>query len=161
MAASYEHTLDIFPSERKAAIEQVDRAAAAQVKAAIDQSAAAIAVERKAAVEQVGKELSQRMTEVIDRLGKQVDAQSKRSIDQAAAVIADERTRVLVDAEAASQRVVDRIALRLLLAIVAGVIFGGCVALAYRWITTRSRGKGEVEAHVEQEDPAHASVRTA
>ena len=92
MASLYERTLDEFPKERIAAIEQVDQAAAAQARAILD---------------------------------------------HAASIVADERARILADADTASQRLVDRMAWRLLLVIVIGALAVACICFMYRLIAAR------------------------
>ena len=164
MAASYERTLDEFPRERKAAIEQVDRAATTQVTAAIQQSAAALATERKAAIEQAGDEIAKRVSAILDRAARDVDAQSKRSIDHAADIIARERAAALTDAENASRRLVDRMANRLILVICLGAVAVACVVLAYRKIVTRTVATNTTTAapsRDSQEDPANLPMSAA
>jgi hypothetical protein len=137
-AESYRRTIDEFPKERAALIEQTDRALDARVKALIEQTAAATAVERKAAVDQVGDEFSRRMTTLVGQLSQQVDARSTGSLDHAARLVAGERERALADAEARSRRLVDRMTTRLIVVILVGAVIVACVAFAYRRLVTRA-----------------------
>jgi hypothetical protein len=154
VATSFAHTLEGLPKERSAAIEQADRALAARlqttieqadralaahVKSLIDQTATAVASERKAAVEQIGRELSTRMQESVARLGSEADAQARRSLEHAAGLVAAERKQFLEQSEAASRRLVDRMATRLVIVIAAGAIAVVCAALVYRCVRARTR----------------------
>lgn len=153
LADSYDRMLDEFPGERVAAIDQMDRAVAARLKALVDQTAAATTAERTAAVEQMGVALTHSLETAVGRLSSELDTQSQRSFDRAVKLVADERDQLsvrvtahLAELDAASERLVDRIAMRLVVVVVVGALAVACVMFVYRRIEARfgpGRGAGE------------------
>jgi hypothetical protein len=143
-AASYERTLDELPKERAAAIEQLDHAVARQASAFIDQTSTALNTERTATVEQLGHEFSGALQAAAGRLATDFDAQAAQTLDRMAEILGRQQELMsaslaarLAEADAASERLIDRIALRLILVIVIGALAVACIAFAYRYLNAR------------------------
>jgi hypothetical protein len=144
LAASYERTLDELPKERAAAIEQLDQSVNRQLSAFIEQTFTALNTERAATVTQLGDEFSGGLQSAAGRLAADFDAQSTRTLDRMAEILARQQDQMsaslaahLAEADAASQRLIDRIAMRLLLVIVVGALAVACIAFAYRSLSAR------------------------
>lgn len=144
LVTSYDRMLDELPKERSAAIEQLNRTMETRVNALLEQSSAALTAERTATVEQLGNEFSRGLLATVDQMSHQFDVQSERSLRRTAKIIADEREKIsarlsahLAEADAASQRLIDRMAERLLLVIVVGALAIACISFAYRRIDSR------------------------
>ncbi len=144
LAASYERTLDELPKERAAAVEQIETATGRQVTAFIEQSSAALTTVRAASVEQLGEQFSGGLQSTAAQLAADLDRQTAQTLDRMAEILAQQEKTLsaslsahLAEADAASQRLVDRIALRLLMVIVAGALAIAVIALAYRAVTGR------------------------
>ncbi|HTL27706.1 MAG TPA: hypothetical protein VL282_00730 [Tepidisphaeraceae bacterium] len=136
--ALVKQTSEALAAERKAAIEQTNQALTLQSKSIIDQTSTALTAERKAAVEQAGAELAKSFASFTDRISAGYENANKRSLDHASQIIENERALVLTDAEAASQRLIDRMTIRLIIVIAAGAVIVAIVALIYRLIAARA-----------------------
>lgn len=144
LAASYERTLDEFPRERSAAIEQVDQAVALRLSELIQETSAALALEREAAVEQMEQALSASLAVSIEQLGSQFDARAASTLDRVTAMLAEEREQLsarvesrMTEFEASTQRLIDRMAARLLMVIVLGALAVAVIAFTHRRIEAR------------------------
>lgn len=128
-------------AERKAAIEQTDRALAAQVKSTIDQTSAALTAERKAAIDQAGEQLSTHLLKVADRLGDRFQGATQQSLDHADQILDSQRAGAVADVEATTQRLIDRFTLRLFLAAIASGVVIGLIMVTFRALGRRSRAR--------------------
>ncbi len=144
-------------AERKSAIEQTDRALAAQVKSTIDQTSAALSAERKAAVDQAGEELSTRLLMVADRLGDRFQGGLQKSIDHADQVLDGQRAGAVSDSESAMQRLIDRLTFRLFIAAVTSGVAIAIITLLLRAMSHRPRIESATGASVET--PPAAELR--
>jgi hypothetical protein len=144
LAAAYERTLEDLPTERAAAIQQLEEAVGRRVSAMIEQSSQAITAERSAAILQIGEDLTSRLDAAADRLSADVDARTAEALERAARILTQQQELAsaslrthLAEIDAATGRLADRIALRLLAVIVLGAVAVACVAFAYRRVDAR------------------------
>jgi len=144
LAASYERTLDELPKERAAAIEQLDQSVDRRLNAFVEQTFTALNTEREATVKQLGDEFSGGLQAAAGRLAADFDAQTTRTFDRMAEIFDRQQDQMsaslaahLAEADAASQRLIDQIAMRLILVIAVGALIVACIAFAYRSLSAR------------------------
>lgn len=146
LVASYDRTLDELPKERAAAIEQLDTALSRQVSDFIEKTTTAFNMERTTTVEQLGHEFAAGLQSAAGRLAADFEVQSAQTLERMNAILAKQQDQLssglsqqLAQADAASRRLIDRIAMRLFLVIVAGAFAIACISVACRAINARIR----------------------
>jgi hypothetical protein len=144
LASSYERTLDEFPRERAAAIEQVNQALAERIDTLIARTAETFALERQAAVNQLRDALTESLAASIDRLSERFESQSAGTLDNTAALVSRQREEIsqqldarLAEADTAARRLADRLATNLLVVLVLGGLAIALIMFIYRRIESR------------------------